>query len=72
MQMSKKVLALSVVLLLSIISLASISFVKAAGDAEWITSYTVTDANTGSILLDREALSLAANKLSVRCKFLAR
>ena len=61
--MSKKVLALSIILLLTTISLASISFVKAAGDAEWITDYTVTDADTGSILLQYDAAANQTTRL---------
>jgi hypothetical protein len=61
--MSKKVLALSIILLLTTISLASISFVKAAGDAEWITDYTVTDADTGSILVQYDAAANQTTRL---------
>lgn len=61
--MSKKILALSIILILSTISLASFSFVKAAGDAEWITDYTVTDADTGSVLLQYDAAENQTTRL---------
>jgi len=61
--MTKKVLALSIILLLTTISLASITSVKAAGDAEWITDYTVTDADTGSILVQYDAAANQTTRL---------
>ena len=61
--MSKKIIALSIILLLTSISLSSISFVKAAGDAEWITDYTVMDANTGSILIQYDAAANQTTRL---------
>jgi hypothetical protein len=61
--MSKKIIALSIILLLTTISLSSISFVKAAGDAEWITDYTVMDANTGSILIQYDAAANQTTRL---------
>ena len=61
--MSKKIIALSIILLLTTISLSSISFVKAAGDAEWITDYTVIDADTGSILIQYDATANQTTRL---------
>lgn len=59
--MSKKVLALSIILLLTTISFTSMSLVQAATDkdGEWITDYTIEDAGTGQILVTHDA---AANK----------
>ncbi len=48
--MQKKVLALSIILLLTTISLTSISFVQAASDSQWITDYTINDASTNELL----------------------
>ncbi len=55
--MNKKVLALSIILLLTTISLTSMSFASAAGDAQWITDYTIEDAETGQVLLQHDASS---------------
>jgi hypothetical protein len=54
--MKNRALALSIIFLLA---LSSISFivavtpVAAAGTGQWITKYTIADANTGEILIDR-------------------
>jgi hypothetical protein len=54
-QMQKKVLALSIILLLTTISLTSISFVQAASDNQWITDYTINDASTNELLVEHIA-----------------
>ncbi len=53
--MMKKVLALSIVLLLITISLTSISFVHAASDEQWITDYTIYNAQTDQLLVEYDA-----------------
>lgn len=55
--MQKKVLALSIILLLTTISLSSISFVEAASDSQWITDYTIHDASTDELLVQHDASS---------------
>ena len=50
--MQKKVLALSIILILTTISLTSISFVQAASDSQWITDYTINDASTNELLVE--------------------
>ena len=61
--MSKKIIVLSVILLLTTVFLASISFVKAAGDAEWITDYTIENAETSSILVEYDASTNQTTRL---------
>ena len=50
--MKKKVLALSFILLLSTICLTSTSFTQAAGEGQWITGYTIEDAQTNQLLME--------------------
>jgi hypothetical protein len=61
--MSKKIIVLSVILLLTTVFLASISSVKAAGDAEWITDYTIENAETSSILVEYDASTNQTTRL---------
>jgi hypothetical protein len=63
-QMQKKVLALSIILLLTTISLASISFVRAAGDGQWITDYTISDATTNELLVQHDGATNATTTFS--------
>lgn len=53
-KLNKKILALSLLLLLTTVYLtsASISTVKAAGEGLWITAYKIEDANTGQVLMN--------------------
>ncbi len=55
--MSKKVLALSIILLLTTISLTSISLTQAASssDSQWITDYKIYDATTDELLVQHDA-----------------
>ena len=48
--MNKKVLSLSVILLLTTLSLSSIPFAKTVGEGQWITSYQIADSSTGLLL----------------------
>jgi hypothetical protein len=52
--MNKKVLVLSLLLVLVAVYMTSMSTVKAVGNGEWITKYIVTDENTGKVILDRD------------------
>jgi hypothetical protein len=61
--MSKKIIVLSVILLLTTVFLASISFIKAAGDGEWITDYTIENAETSSILVEYDASTNQTTRL---------
>ena len=62
--MQKKVLALSIILLLTTISLTSISFVQAASDSQWITDYTIHDASTDELLVEHDASTNTTTTLS--------
>ena len=62
--MQKKVLALSIILLLTTISLTSISFVQAASDSQWITDYTIHDASTDELLVEHVASTNTTTTLS--------
>jgi hypothetical protein len=62
--MQKKVLALSIILLLTTISLTSISFVQAASDSQWITDYTIHDASTDELLVEHVASTNTTTILS--------
>ncbi len=55
--MSKKVLALGIILLLTTMSLASFSSIQAASDSddEWITDYVIKDADSGKVLVEFDA-----------------
>jgi hypothetical protein len=57
--MTKKVLALSIILLLSTLCLTSISLTSAASssinDSEWITDYKIVDATTQEVLVQHTA-----------------
>ncbi|MGD6806984.1 MAG: hypothetical protein ACQCN4_08505 [Candidatus Bathyarchaeia archaeon] len=61
--MSKKALALSIILLLTTLFLTSISLSSAAtkstSDSQWITDYTITDSTTDELLVQHDA---ATNK----------
>ena len=52
--MKNKILALSIVLLLTTVCLTSLSAppVKATGEGQWITGYQIEDASTGQLLME--------------------
>ena len=50
--MKNKILALSLILLLTTVYLTSISFTQAAGEGQWITGYQIVDATTGNLLME--------------------
>jgi hypothetical protein len=50
--MRTKILALSVILILTTVTLSSISFAQAAGEGQWITSYQIRDGATDQLLVD--------------------
>ena len=49
--MKNKILALSLILLLTTVYLTSISFTQAAGEGQWITGYKIEDATSGQLLV---------------------
>ncbi len=53
--MRNKLLALSIILILTTVTLTSISFAQAAGEGQWITSYQIHDASTDQLLVDFDA-----------------
>jgi len=66
--MSKKVLALSIILLLTTISLTSISLSSAqttsTSDTQWITDYKIYDATTNELLVQHDASTNTTQVLS--------
>jgi hypothetical protein len=50
--MKTKVLAISLLVLLTVVSFASILSAKGAGEGEWITNYSVEDPTTGQLMLE--------------------
>ncbi len=48
--MNKKILALSLFLLLTTVYITSVSSVKAVGEGQWITGYQIYDYNSGQLL----------------------
>ena len=52
--MNKKILALSLLLVLAAAYITSVSIVKAQGNGEWIKHYTVTDESTGKVIIDKD------------------
>ena len=54
MKLNKKILALSLLLVLTAVYVTSASTAKAVGNGEWITRYTVTDQNTGKVVLNKD------------------
>ncbi len=55
--LNKKILALSLLLVLTIVCIASVSNVKAQTNTttgQWITQYTIADANTHSVILQKD------------------
>ncbi|MCW3996335.1 MAG: hypothetical protein NWE98_09360 [Candidatus Bathyarchaeota archaeon] len=50
--MKNKILAISLLILLTTVSLASISFTSAAGEGQWITAYTIRDGQTNQLLIE--------------------
>ncbi len=48
--MLKKVWALSLFLLITTISIASITSVQAASDVQWLTDYSIYNSQTGQLL----------------------
>jgi len=65
--MSKKISALSIILLLVTISLTSLSLSSAAvstNDSQWITDYTIYDATTNELLVQHDASTNETQTLS--------
>lgn len=62
--MRNKVLALSIVLLLTTISLSSISFTQAAGESQWIGDYEIHDASTNALLVTHDAATNTTTTIS--------
>ena len=50
--MRKKIFALSLLVLLTILSFTIIGFTRAQGEGQWIKSYTVSEAQTGKTLIE--------------------
>jgi hypothetical protein len=64
-QMNKKLIALSfIVLLTAVFCLSSSSLAQSAGEGQWITNYTVYDALTGQVLINYVASTNQTTNLS--------
>jgi hypothetical protein len=62
--MKNKVLALSIILLLTTISLTSITFAQAAGESQWIGDYEIHDASTNALLVQHDAATNTTTTIS--------
>ncbi len=61
--MLKKVWALSLFLLITTISIASITSVQAASDVQWLTDYSIYNSQTGQLLLEYDSAKNETNRL---------
>jgi hypothetical protein len=62
--MNRKILASVTALLIIVSCISSLSITQAASDEQWVTDYTIYDAQTGQILLKYDATTNQINTLS--------